>query len=96
MQFENILSDKFENHLDGYDSLECECDACQENSSQATLRLGFHRQLESSQSINHDYRELVWDYQGLKNRLGGRKIVEYSLYKGSWEFASNEFQEMHI
>ena len=86
MQFKNILSDKFENHLYGYDSLKCECDACQENSSQATLRLGLHRQLESSQSINHDYRELVWDYQGLKDRLGSRKIVEYSLYKGSWEF----------
>ncbi|MCB4377613.1 MULTISPECIES: hypothetical protein [unclassified Synechococcus] len=86
MGLENLLSDSF--NFSGEESRyrKCGCAFCQPNSAHSNFELELHQQLSLSTSLELNYRELVWDYQGLRRNIGNSENVEYSLYEGPWEF----------
>ena len=88
VMIEHNLSDQINNIPGKYHVLRCGCASCRGRPAQAKSGTSSQSSSRAEASSNLDYRELVWDYQGLQDNIGSRNTVEFSLYRGPSEFST--------
>ena len=81
-------SDQINNITGKHHVLRCACASCRGKPAQAKSGTSSRSSSRAEASSNLDYRELVWDYQGLQDNIGSRNTVEFSLYRGPSEFST--------